>query len=120
MNRRSIWNFAQNRPSLVVLDLAAYAPADVVYESLLRRGVFKWLAVRYHLIRLKNTWKARVRESIVTQHAVQGPDVNYWRGYRKGVEECRADVRALCHSDRFTAPPNDKAAVQWLERRGER
>jgi len=56
MNARTIWHHAQNRPSLVVRDLAEYAPADVVYETLLRRGVFEWLAVRRDLIRLKDRW----------------------------------------------------------------
>lgn len=120
MNPKSIWIEAQNRPSLVVRDLASVAPEGIVYESLLRRGVFKWLTVRFHLIRLKNVWKDRVRDSIARQKAAQGPDVNYWRGYRKGIEECRAEVRALCHSERFVAPPNDPASVRWLARYSER
>lgn len=118
MNKLSIWNEAQNKPTLVVRDLSGYAPAGLVYESLLRRGVFKWLAVRRDLIRLKNTWKERVNASLERQRALSGPDVNYERGYRKAVEECRAEVRALCHSERWRAPDCDKAAQEWLSRRG--
>ena len=71
--RATIWMERQNKPSLVVRDLEPLlAPGvrrSVIYESLLRRGVFKWLAVRRDLIRLKNLWKTRVTESIARQKA---------------------------------------------------
>lgn len=114
MNRKSIWNFAQNKPSQIVRDLKPYAPADIVYEALLRRGVFKWLGVRRKLIRLKDTWKKRVVMSLEKQATSHGPDVNYWRGYRRGVEECRKEVRELCHSDRWQCPDHDREAKRWL------
>ena len=117
MNPATIWQAQQNKPSLLVHDLAAYAPADAVYESLLRRGVFKWFAVRRALIKLKAAWKARVTDSICRQRACDGPDVNYWRGYRRALEECRAEVRALCHSPRWTCQNNDQRAKAWLSER---
>jgi hypothetical protein len=64
---------------LIVDDLAPYVGADVVYKVLLRRGVFKWLAVRRHLIRYKNCWRhestqmqKRIRETKRDIHAVRG------------------------------------------------
>ena len=118
MNSQSIWNEAQNKPTLIVRDLEKYAPADAVYESLLRRGVFKWLSVRRQLIALKNVWRERVTRSIEQQKAE--PRRKQWlRGYRAGIEECRAEVRALCHSSRWQAPDFDRHAVRWLEKLAE-
>lgn len=113
MNHKTIWNEQQNKPTLVVNDLKDYAPADVVYSSLLRRGVFKWLAVRRQLIRLKDVWKARVTESI-SQQKLHPHRKAYFRGYRKALEECRTEVRALCHSARWQVPDNDVKAIRWL------
>ena len=118
MNPQSIWNEAQNKPTLVVRDLAEYAPADVVYESLLRRGVFKWLSVRRGLIKLKNTWRDRVSWSIQEQKSPDKKRHKEWlRGYRAGIEECREEVRALCHSSRWQAPDIDSDASRWLSLR---
>jgi hypothetical protein len=140
MNRATIDHEAQNRPSLIVADLAPYAPADVVYETLLRRGVFKWMAVRIFVIFLKNEWKERITQSIARQrdlrtqaHALRGMEsrlmrrkrtkllrkANEERGYRRGLEQCRAEVRGLCHGPRWQAPINDRAALRWLDLRSE-
>lgn len=120
MNSKTIWEERQNKPSLVVRDLAHLVDEDTVFEVLLRRGVFKWLAVRRQLIRLKDLWKGRVTQSIELQKMAVNGEVNYWRGYRKAVEECRAEVRALCHGERWRAPDFDRDAKAWLEQRGER
>jgi hypothetical protein len=103
MDKFSIWNESQNKPTLIVRDLQAYAPANVIYESLLRRGVFKWLSARRKLIKLKNIWRERITQSLQTQKNSTGPDVNYWRGYRRGIEECRKEVRIICHGERWEA-----------------
>lgn len=120
ITRKDIWQQAQNKPTLVVRDLADYAPADVVYESLLRRGVFKWLSVRRDLIALKDAWKAIVTQTISTLHAAKSTphntyEVAYWRGYLRAYEECRAQVRGLCHSERWRAPDCDAGAQAWLD-----
>lgn len=140
MDAATIWHEAQNKPSLIVHDLAPYAPAHAVYESLLRRGVFKWLAVRRVLIHTKNVWRDRITESIERQrdfkdmaHAMRGLPhrdarrqramLLRWaaeeRGYRRGLEQCRAEVLAMCHSDRWQAPDSDRAAQRWLDLRSE-
>lgn len=115
MNKQDIWTYAQNKPTLIVDDLKDYAPKDVVYESLLRRGVFKWPAVRRKLIELKDVWKRRITASYDQQKAADAYHKMYWRGYRKALEECRAEVRALCHGPRWDCPDFDSKAQQWLE-----
>ncbi len=117
LDRKSIWNERQNRPTLVVRDLVEYAPPEVVYESLLRRGVFKWLAVRRSLIKLKNAWKCEIvgLYSLQKQHTKKDSDYWYWRGYREAMEQCRKEVRRLCHSDRWQAPDIDKPSQRWLK-----
>jgi len=115
----SIWTLSQNKPSLVVDDLSGrMCTADEVYTSLLRRGVFKWLAVRRGIIRIKDVWKGRITQSILDQHAARGNGqrIAYLRGYRKALEECRAEVRAMCHSQRWQCPDHDHRALRWLER----
>ncbi|GAG56061.1 unnamed protein product [marine sediment metagenome] len=116
MDRTSIWNCSQNKPTMIVDDLSEYIPSQLVYESLLRRGVFKWFAVRRHLIRLKNTWKMQITDSIHEQRQTQSNKRKHWlRGYRFGLEQARREVRGLCHSDRWQAPDHDRLAQHWLE-----
>jgi len=117
---KAIWTVKQNKPSLIAADMAQYGiPYDVTYAVLLGRGVFKWLAVRRDLIRLKNTWKQRVTDTIgqIGPARSEGDMRHlYWlRGYLKAHEECRAELRQLCHSGRFRAPDNDKQAQFFLD-----
>ena len=120
MNPKSIWNIRQNKPSYVVRDLAEYAPEDVIYDSLLKRGVFKWFAVRRDLIKLKDVWKKKVTITIASQKFAKEFDMHHtahWlAGYRKAIEDCRKDVRRLCHSERWRAPDNDNLAKYYLEK----
>lgn len=141
INRRNIWNFSQNKPSQIVEDfLSLIKPyrfldgpisksgktyseirwAGDVYEILLRRGVFKWLAVRRKLIKLKNKWKedeTRILESGGScQVGGKNRSPEYMRGYLAATRAHRADVRALCHSDRWQVPDHDSKAKQWLEK----
>lgn len=111
MNEKTIWGERQNTPTLVVRDLAAFAPADVVYESLLRRGVFKWLTVRRNLIRLKDSWKDEIR-------SLNRKKSDWEKGYLAALERCRGEVRSLCHSERWAVPDNDRHAARWLAERG--
>ena len=120
MDPKSIWNEEQNKPSLVVDDLEAHASRDVIYEVLLRRGVFKWLSARRKLIKLKDAWRDRVTASIERQQDLTGPSVNYERGYRRAIQECRAEVREICHGPRWDCPDNDSRAREWLRQYGAR
>ena len=115
-----IWNIEQNKPSLVVKDLQEFGvPAEVTHGVLLARGVYKWLAVRRKLIKLKNVWKDRIRETLVGMASAKAEkkqyQVTYLRGYLRAYEECRGEGRALCHSPRWQAPDFDKGARKFLE-----
>lgn len=129
LNRSTIWNCRQNKPTQIVHDLIPHiegdrpgswgARADLIYGVLLKRGVFKWLAVRRDLIRLKNEWKERLKAAdfdglSARRKGNRYRDV-YMRGYRQALLECRMEVRALCHSDRWQAPDHDRAACRWLD-----
>jgi hypothetical protein len=102
----------QNKPSLIVKDLAPFGVGIVttngIYKSLLRRGVFKWLKVRRDLIRLKDIWRDEIRLS----H--QRPNIPKEQGYRKALVKCREEVRCLCHSPRWTVPLEDRPARRWF------
>lgn len=109
-SKQNIWNFAQNKPSLVVSDICKQYP-DVdpkfVYEVLLKRGIFKWLAVRRDLIKLKNIWRTKVTE-------LNRKKTHKEVGYLKALEDCRKDIRGLCHSERWRAPDFDSGANNYL------
>jgi len=120
MDVRTIWNEAQNRPTLVVRDICNLIP-DVsesdIYTILLRRGIFKWLAARRDIIRLKNKWKKEITR-------LYGEIRKYPRGSMerrcilariRAFEECRKAVRAICHSARWRAPDNDRHAQRFLK-----
>jgi len=114
-----IWNIEQNKPSLVAKDLLAFGvPPKVTHDILLARGVYKWLSVRRQIIKLKNVWKCRITETLerlrVAKREHNDYEVGYLRGYLKAHEECRAEVRALCHSDRWQAPDFDRHAQAHL------
>lgn len=118
MTPKSIWKEAQNKPTLVVRDLEHYVDSDTVYESLLRRGVFKWLSARRKIIKLKNALKGRIAWTHTACDGRQNAYYRQWlRGYRAGLEEARNEIRKICHGDRWEAPDFDKHAKAWLDSR---
>lgn len=118
-----IWNIKQNKPSLIADDLQVYGvPPDVTHTVLLARGVYKWLSVRRKLISTKNEWKKVITGTIEQIKICKSvPDnaysIGYWRGYLRAYEECRANIRALCHSERWQAPDFDRQANDFLNKR---
>lgn len=115
----NVWLYRQNKPSLIADDFERYGiPRHVTYAILMARGVFKWLAVRRDLIKLKDHWRGEVNRCIAAiRQAKRGDDailLAHLRGRLAAYEECRAEVRALCHSDRWRAPDFDGDAWQWL------
>lgn len=108
---KTIWNFAQNKPSLIVRDITERypeIPPDFIYEVLLRRGVFKWLSVRRDLIKYKNILRDKITE-------LNRKKTQYEKGYHKALLECRAEIRKYCHSDRFRAPDFDRGSNEYLK-----
>ena len=116
LNSKSINHHKQNRPSLIAEDLSRFGIApEYVYTSLLRRGVFKWFKARREVIRLKNALKDKIRMSIDEQKATHsGARKQYIRGYRKALEECRKELRLICHQPRWVAPDWDTGAKKFL------
>lgn len=111
-NKKNIWTFKQNKPTLIVKDLTEKYPnidPMFVYEVLLKRGVFKWFAVRRNLIKLKNIWKKEVVE-------LNRKKTNKEKGYLNALIICRKEVRKLCHSERFQAPDFDRNANKYLKK----
>lgn len=122
----NIWQFAQNKPSRVCRDLEAYGISPrITARVLVARGVTKWLAVRRDLIRYKNRLKAQIQE-LYQRHEPrtrarssggQEPNPAYWyaRGRREAFEECRKEIRAMCHSQRWRWPDHDPRFRRLLD-----
>ena len=109
-NRKTIWNFAQNKPSLIVKDITEEYPEvdpNFIYKVLLQRGVFKWLTVRRELIKLKASICDEVRK---LNHRKTPRE----KGYHEAIIKCRKSIRNLCHSERWVAPDFDKKAKKYL------
>ena len=111
-NKSTIWNFAQNKPTLIVKDIISEYPdidPDFIYKVLLQRGVFKWLSVRRDLIKLKDVMRKDVS-------ALNRRKTTEEKGYHKALVKIRADIRKLCHSDRWQAPDFDRKANEFLKK----
>ncbi len=120
LTKSTIWNEKQNKPSLIVNDLVEQfgISRDVVYEILLRRGVFKWLACREDIIRLKEDIKAELRELYIRQARTPRRSSRWYeqKGRIKALEQVRQRIREICHSQRWRAPRRDREAQRWLKR----
>ena len=99
----------QNHPELIVQDIKAKlgGDADTIRAILKNRGVNKWFAVRRMLIQLKDRWKLDIRYYQHTLHKIKKgqqtaeyKEILKMRGYLQCLEDCRQQVRALCHSSR--------------------
>ena len=109
-NKKNIWMYAQNKPTLIVKDIIKKYPdvdPNFVYEVLLTRGVFKWFAVRRDLIKLKNKWCKEIIKLNRKKNVKE-------KGYYSALNKCRTQVRKLCHSERFRAPDFDRHANRYL------
>jgi len=108
--KENIWGFAQNKPTLIVNDIVEKYPEidpNFLYDILLKRGVFKWFSVRRKLIKLKDIWKKEIKE---LNHKKSKEE----KGYHKAIIKCRAEIRKLCHSERWVAPNFDRKAIEYL------
>lgn len=113
MDNRTIWGEKQNRPILIardVCEVASQLTISQIFSILLRRGVFKWFAVRRDLIKYKNRLKSEIRRL---------NELPYRTAKEKGrlvaLVEVRKRLREMCHSERWRAPDNDRHAQTYLE-----
>ena len=117
----NIWRIEQNKPSLVVRDIKHLYPdvdEDTIYKILLGRGVFKWLAVRRELIKLKDEIKEELTRLYKQVENMQKGTREHRElvGRIKALEWTRSRIREMTHSDRFIAPDNDREAQEFLQR----
>jgi hypothetical protein len=125
----NIWQYKQNKPSLIAKDFRKLygIPVEGSLKILMSRGVFKWLSIRRELIKIKNIWKYQIVEldgqikeakeiSKINNHPSKYYRYGYLKGYKKALEECRADVRKMCHSERWRAPDFDQEALKIIEK----
>lgn len=128
LTRKTINQKRQNKCTYVANDLSRLGVhPDVVYKTLLKRGVMKWLKARRDIIFLKDAWKKEINASLRRQEMYRESNrqefnfknklaIEYERGYRKALEVCRKDVRAICHQSRWVADERDRGAREFLER----
>ena len=116
LSKKNINSMKQNKPSLIVNDFARIGVVpEFTYNTLLKRGVNKWFFARKKTIALKNALKDKITQSIVDQKVSEsGYRKYYLKGYRKAMEECRRELRSICHGPRWVAPPNDPGAKKFL------
>jgi len=138
MDQKSIWCEKQNRPSLIVADLAGKTPTpEDVFYALLRRGAFKAFAMRRMLIRLKEHLRARetylqkllyvnrtYRRAICADgnytmpkfHAERQKEIARLKGEITALQQIRTEIDKILKSPRWQAPDNDRVAALWLSR----
>jgi len=120
VNKNNIWEYKQNKPSLIAKDFKRFGiPEEITFKILLARGVFKWLAVRRDIIKLKNIWRDEITKTIreirKAKEKCDYSKLQYLRGYLKACEEHRKIIRELCHSDRWRSPDCDLKASEFLK-----
>ncbi len=115
----TVENYRQNRPTLVARDLGALGvPKAHSYAILMARGVFKWLAIRRDVIRLKNKWKIEISDLLrhlrIAKASGDQREIAHLRGEIAALVRCRGEVRVLCHSKRWQCPDCDPEAARWM------
>jgi hypothetical protein len=131
---RNIWNYKQNHPELGIRDCKEHGFSDaqlkIVRQSLLCRGINKWLAVRRDLIAYKKQIKHIVRQlntevylakqalgdqHCLVEHVEKGDkDIRDLLNYRqaqtdyivkkellKHYTEIRKTLKSMCNADRW-------------------
>lgn len=121
LKKDKIWVLKQNKPKYVANDLEKFGvPREVTHAVLLARGVYKWLAVRRKLIKLKDQWKKEITtiQNEISKLPRKSTERKILAERLKTLTKCRQEIRKLCHSPRWQAPDFDKEAqafLKWLE-----
>lgn len=117
LDKKTINSFKQNKRRLIVGDLLdRLAPesgrpipeADfkvLIEETLLRRGVNKWMNNRKRIIRLKHEMRRKI-PGIQVAMALARDNRDwyrrgYYRGYLRALTEARNAIREICQSERW-------------------
>lgn len=118
VNRGNIDSYRQNKITLVVNDFEQLGiPATVTAKILMARGIYKWLANRRKIIKLKNRVRAKLTE--LYNSSLDRSDYRVSKAYRKGqtvaYQNILKELREICHSPRWQAPDFDEVAMEYLE-----
>ena len=119
LNPKNINSLKQNKPKYIARDLSVFGiPKEITHTILLARGIYKWLAVREKLIKLKNEWKDEITQlNNELQRLPKGSKERKILAERwRTLVRCREQIRELCHSTRWQAPERDKEAKEFLEK----
>jgi len=115
----NIWEYRQNKPSRIIRALGSLGVSETAAaQILMAHGVYKWLAARRDLIRAKNSWRAELTalyRSIEDGTIKRGTKEHHVAvGRIAALEQCRGEVRAICHSQRWRAPDHDPRAMDYF------
>jgi len=115
VTKANIWNFRQNNPELVIADARKYLglddqQIDILRNILLARGINKWLKVRRDLIAYKSLMKLDVKATLAAIVEAKANnkrrELDALRARLKVLESIRADLRKMCHSERYVLWPH--------------
>lgn len=120
VSQNNIWCYEQNRPILIARDLNNHygIPITSTLRILMARGVFKWLANRRHLIKLKDSIRKQLSELQSNQRQLKKTNYCLYletKGRIKALTEIRAEIRKICHSERWQFVDIDKTSQRIME-----
>jgi hypothetical protein len=120
--RKTIDHIKQNRPIQIARDFGELGiPYGQTFEILLKRGLIKtklvWKRKETMYQEALAIVRGRLKEAPNSQADIYA--LAYLRGALFMLQQCRADVRRLAHSDRWQAPDNDVHAQRWLAAQAE-
>jgi hypothetical protein len=124
---RTIWNFQQNNPELVIKDAKEYLglneeQCELLRTIMLARGVNKWLKVRRDLIAYKKQLKHELKN--VGKQANELKQYMKENGFNEKIHhqyivskelhkklcQIRGDLKALCMTDRWQIWPKSTSS----------
>lgn len=112
LSPETIWSFRQNHPELVVRDLRDRLELDeeqcqIVRDSLMARGINKWLKVRRDLIAYKKQIKNQIAEIEhdrikLPKHSPERKELLIRQNCLKKI---RKDLKTMCMTERWQEWP---------------
>lgn len=99
----NIWCYPQNRMRLVLRDMERFGvPQEITRRVLLARGVYKWMSCRRDIIKLKDNLKVEIRGLHELSRVIpRGRERDMLMARLHALEEVRAELRGICHSERW-------------------
>lgn len=105
---KTIWNFRQNHPELVIRDLREYLGLDeekleFVRTVMLSRGINKWLKVRRDLIAYKKQLRKEIKQTVGDLENTPKFDKKWYllKERLKILSGVRGTLKGLCMTERW-------------------